>query len=195
MNPNFEKDPSRLLPAIIQNAVNGQVLMLGYMNGQAYEKTLSDRKVTFFSRSKNRLWTKGETSGNFLDVVSIHIDCDQDAILVKVRPAGPTCHTGSDSCFGNASAGFLYELEEIVRQRLESKDEKSYTAELAKKGVAKVAQKVGEEAVEVVIEAISGNDPLLREETADLVFHLLVLLRMKGIFLSDIEGILKRRNR
>lgn len=195
MNPNFEKDPNGLLPAIVQNDVNGQVLMLGYMNEEAYEKTLSERKVTFFSRSKKRLWTKGETSGNFLNVVSVQIDCDQDAILVKVKPDGPTCHTGSESCFGNSSVGFLYELEEIVRQRLGSGDEKSYTAELAKKGVAKVAQKVGEEAVEVVIEAMAGNDALLKEETADLVFHLLVLLQMKGISLSDVEEILARRNR
>jgi len=194
MKPDFEQDPNKLLPAIIQNAITEQVLMLGYMNEAAYEKTLLEEKVTFFSRSKNRLWTKGETSGNFLKVQNVAVDCDCDAILIRVLPEGPTCHTGSESCFGNAPKGFLYQLEDIISQRLSSPVADSYTASLVSGGLAKVAQKVGEEAVEVVIEAMTGNTERLQQESADLLFHLLVLLRANGITIEDIEKILQQRN-
>jgi phosphoribosyl-ATP pyrophosphohydrolase/phosphoribosyl-AMP cyclohydrolase len=179
-----------LVPVIIQNVNTLQVLMLGYMNEEAYTKTSKENRVTFFSRSKNRLWTKGEESGNFLAVKDIQIDCDNDTILIKAIPKGPTCHTGSTSCF----KGFLYELEQIIHQRIDENDEESYTNKLYKRGINKVAQKVGEEAVELVIEAKDNDADLFKNEAADLMYHYLILLKAKGFNLTDIEEILSERN-
>lgn len=184
-----------LVPVIIQDNNTLQVLMLGYMNEEAYKKTKTENKVTFFSRSKNRLWTKGEKSGNFLNVIDTQIDCDNDTILIKVNPEGPTCHKGSTSCFKEETAkGFLYKLETTINHRIGENDQKSYTNELFKKGINKVAQKVGEEAIEVVIEAKDNNDDLFKNEAADLLYHLLILLRAKNTSLTQIEEILKNRN-
>ncbi|PHR73596.1 MAG: bifunctional phosphoribosyl-AMP cyclohydrolase/phosphoribosyl-ATP diphosphatase [Lutibacter sp.] len=184
-----------LVPVIIQNVNTLQVLMLGYMNEEAYTKTNKENRVTFFSRSKNRLWTKGEESGNFLAVNDIQIDCDNDTILIKVIPKGPTCHTGSTNCFNEeTSKGFLYELEQIIHQRIDDNDEESYTNKLFKRGINKVAQKVGEEAVELVIEAKDDNADLFKNEAADLLYHYLILLKAKGFKLTDIEEILWGRN-
>lgn len=184
------------VPAIIQNATNSQVLMLGYMTEESLQKTQELGKVVFFSRSKNRLWTKGETSGNYLVVKEILPDCDNDAILIKAWPQGPTCHKGFDSCFGNAPAkGFLYELQETISQRIDENDPKSYTNQLFQKGINKVAQKVGEEAVELVIEAKDNNEELFKNEAADLFYHLLVLLKTKGIRIEEIEEVLKARSK
>lgn len=186
-----------LIPAIIQDAATLQVLMLGYMNEEAYEKTLAEKRVTFFSRSKNRLWTKGETSENYLDVVRVQIDCDQDTILIQVSPQGPTCHTGSDTCFGNANvdnAAWLDYLKHVIRSRKNESSESSYTASLFQKGTHKVAQKVGEEAVELVIEALMKNDELFKGEAADLIFHLLVLLEDRGIGLEEVVALLQKRH-
>lgn len=195
MNIDFNKSEG-LVPVIIQDDRTLQVLMLGYMNEKAFEKTKSEGIVTFFSRSKNRLWTKGEESGNFLTVKSISVDCDQDAILIKAIPTNVVCHTGSFSCFGEKdSKGFLYELEEKISQRIDEKTEGSYTYSLFQRGINKVAQKVGEEAVEVVIEAKDSNDDLFKNEAADLLYHLLILLKAKNFTLKDIEEILLARNR
>lgn len=186
-----------LIPAIIQDAATLQVLMLGYMNEEAYEKTLAEKRVTFFSRSKNRLWTKGETSENYLDVVRVQIDCDQDTILIQVSPQGPTCHTGSDTCFGNENvdnAAWLDYLKHVIRSRKNESAESSYTASLFQKGTHKVAQKVGEEAVELVIEALMKNDELFKGEAADLIFHLLVLLEDRGIGLEEVVALLQKRH-
>jgi phosphoribosyl-AMP cyclohydrolase / phosphoribosyl-ATP pyrophosphohydrolase len=184
-----------LVPAVIQNNNSLQVLMVGYMNKEAFEKTVNEKKVTFFSRSKDRLWTKGETSGNYLYVREILADCDNDSILIKVDPAGPVCHTGSTACFGEETAkGFIYELEDIINQRINDNSEESYTNRLYKKGINKVAQKVGEEAVELIIESKDNNIELFRNETADLLYHLLVLLKIKGVNLQQIEGELKKRH-
>jgi phosphoribosyl-ATP pyrophosphohydrolase/phosphoribosyl-AMP cyclohydrolase len=184
-----------LVPVIIQNVNTLQVLMLGYMNEEAYTKTSKENRVTFFSRSKNRLWTKGEESGNFLAVKDIQIDCDNDTILIKAIPKGPTCHTGSTSCFKEeTSKGFLYELEQIIHQRIDENDEESYTNKLYKRGINKVAQKVGEEAVELVIEAKDNDADLFKNEAADLMYHYLILLKAKGFNLTDIEEILSERN-
>lgn len=186
-----------LIPAIIQDAATLQVLMLGYMNQEAYEKTLTEKRVTFFSRSKNRLWTKGESSENYLDVVRIQIDCDQDTILIQVNPQGPTCHTGADTCFGNENvdnAAWLDYLKHVIRSRKNESAESSYTASLFQKGTHKVAQKVGEEAVELVIEALMNNDELFKGEAADLIFHLLVLLEDRGIGLEEIVSLLQKRH-
>jgi phosphoribosyl-ATP pyrophosphohydrolase/phosphoribosyl-AMP cyclohydrolase len=186
-----------LIPAIIQDAATLQVLMLGYMNQEAYEKTLAEKRVTFFSRSKNRLWTKGETSENYLDVVRVQIDCDQDTILIQVNPQGPTCHTGADTCFGNANvdnAAWLDYLKHVIRSRKNESAESSYTASLFQKGTHKVAQKVGEEAVELVIEALMNNDELFKGEAEDLLFHLLVLLEDRGIGLEEVVGLLQKRH-
>ncbi|MFT7331234.1 MAG: phosphoribosyl-ATP pyrophosphohydrolase/phosphoribosyl-AMP cyclohydrolase [Roseivirga sp.] len=184
-----------LVPVIIQNVNTLQVLMLGYMNEEAYTKTSKENRVTFFSRSKNRLWTKGEESGNFLAVKDIQIDCDNDTILIKAVPKGPTCHTGSTSCFKEeTSKGFLYELEQIIHQRIDENDEESYTNKLYKRGINKVAQKVGEEAVELVIEAKDNDADLFKNEAADLMYHYLILLKAKGFNLTDIEEILSERN-
>jgi len=183
-----------LVPVIIQNYQNQQVLMLGYMNEEAFAKTQAEGKVTFFSRSKNRLWTKGETSGNFLIVKDTLVDCDNDTILIKADPIGPTCHTGSNTCFKEETAkGFLYELEQTIAQRIDENDVDSYTNKLFRKGINKVAQKVGEEAVELVIEAKDDNEDLFKNEAADLLYHLLILLKTKNVKLEDVELVLKNR--
>ena len=185
-----------LVPVIIQDNSTLQVLMLGYMNLEALEQTRKNGKVTFFSRSKNRLWTKGETSGNFLFVKEILTDCDNDSLLIKVNPAGPTCHNGTNSCFGTDTAkGFIYSLEQIINQRIDDDEKDSYTNKLFKKGINKVAQKVGEEAVELVIESKDNNDDLFKNEAADLLYHLLILLKAKGINLQEVEEVLKERHK
>lgn len=193
MTLDFEKGGG-LVPVVIQHADSLHVLMLGYMNAEALEQTRREGKVTFFSRSKNRLWTKGETSGNFLWVSEIREDCDSDALLVKVRPEGPVCHTGAASCFREESPkGFLYELEQTIAQRIDSGAEGSYTSRLVQRGINKVAQKVGEEAVELVIEAKDNDPDLFKGEAADLLYHLLILLKAKGFSLEDIEAVLLAR--
>jgi phosphoribosyl-ATP pyrophosphohydrolase/phosphoribosyl-AMP cyclohydrolase len=195
MSINFNKSDG-LIPVIIQDFQTLQVLMLGYMNGEAYEKTKTEKRVTFFSRSKNRLWTKGETSGNFLEVISIYEDCDQDTLLIMAKPKGPTCHNGTDSCFATTDeTTFLYELENTLKERILSNDANSYTVSLVQKGINKVAQKVGEEAVELVIEAKDNNADLFLNEAADLMYHYLLLLQVKGFALNDVETILKDRNK
>ena len=184
-----------LVPVVIQDNNTLQVLMLGYMNEEALEKTKEENRVTFYSRSKNRLWTKGEESGNFLKVKDIQIDCDNDTILIKAKPAGPTCHTGSTSCFKeDTPKGFIYKLENIISKRIDKDDKKSYTNKLYKRGINKIAQKVGEEAVELVIEAKDNDPDLFKNEAADLMYHYLILLKAKGFKLEDIESILKERN-
>jgi phosphoribosyl-ATP pyrophosphohydrolase/phosphoribosyl-AMP cyclohydrolase len=196
MKIDFQKDNNGLVPVIIQNNSTLQVLMLGYMNEKAFLKTQKERRVTFFSRSKNRLWTKGEESGNFLNVNEIQIDCDNDTVLIKATPIGPTCHTGSTSCFREETAkGFVYELEETISQRIDQNDESSYTNQLFRRGINKVAQKVGEEAVELVIEAKDDDENLFKNEAADLMYHYLILLKAKGFKLIDVENILKDRAR
>lgn len=194
MNIDFNKGDG-LVPVIIQDDRTLQVLMLGYMNEEAFQKTQNDGKVTFYSRSKNRLWTKGEESGNFLYVKDIKVDCDQDTILIKAVPENVVCHTGSFSCFGEKEdKGFLYELQQIISDRIDSDDQDSYTNQLYKRGINKVAQKVGEEAVEVVIEAKDNNAHLFKNEAADLLYHFLILLKAKGFTLEDIEEVLRGRN-
>ena len=196
MKIDFKKFPDGLVPTIIQDSKTNVVLMLGYMSEESLAKTTAENRVTFFSRSKNRLWTKGEESGNFLDVNEILIDCDSDAILIKATPRGPVCHTGDDTCFRekNISNNFLDELTRVIKSRRESQDEKSYLVALFKKGLNKIAQKVGEEAVEVVIEAKDDNLDLLLNESADLVFHLMILLEAKGVAIEDVIKILRQRN-
>jgi phosphoribosyl-ATP pyrophosphohydrolase/phosphoribosyl-AMP cyclohydrolase len=185
-----------LVPVIIQDNNTLQVLMVGYMNEEAFNKTTKDNIVTFFSRSKNRLWTKGETSGNYLNVREISADCDNDSILIKVDPTGPVCHIGSTSCFADeTSKGFIYELEQVINKRIKDNAEESYTNKLYKKGINKVAQKVGEEAVELVIEAKDDNIDLFKNEAADLLYHLLILLKAKGVNLESIEEVLKERHK
>jgi len=192
---DFDKG-NGLVPVVVQDANTLQVLMLGYMNEEALEKTKAEGKVTFFSRSKNRLWTKGETSGNYLWVCETQADCDDDTILIKAKPDGPTCHKGTTSCFGGSSAkGFTYSLQDTISQRLENGNESSYTKKLVEKGINKVAQKVGEEAVELVIEAKDENDELFLNEAADLLYHYLILLRAKGFQLEDVENVLKSRSK
>jgi len=192
-------DENGLVPAIIQDAKTKTVLMLGYMNEEAYLKTNTTKKVTFYSRSKQRLWTKGEESGNFLNLVTIKNDCDNDSLLVTVNPVGPTCHTGTDNCWGEdnkQSFGFLTELEKTIADRKANQDNNdSYVASLFRKGINKIAQKVGEEAVEVVIEAKDDNDDLFLNESADLLFHYLILLKAKGFGLNDIEQVLLDRKK
>lgn len=196
MTINFSKYKDGLVPAIIQDADTHKVLMLGFMDEAAFRKTNEDGKVTFYSRTKNRLWTKGEESGNFLMVQKILLDCDADTLLIKVHPKGPTCHTGADTCWNekNESAGFLTYLESIIELRKTSNDDKSYVKKLFGKGINKIAQKVGEEAVEVVIEAKDDNDHLFLEESADLLFHYLILLNAKGHRLEDVVAVLKKRH-
>ena len=195
LNVNFDKE-NGLVPAVIQDNATMQVLMVGYMNEEAYMKTVSEGRVTFYSRSRQRLWTKGETSGNFLTVTEILADCDSDALLIRVVPAGPVCHTGTFSCFGDMEAkGFLYRLAEIINKRIEEDASDSYTNKLFRKGINKVAQKVGEEAVELVIEAKDDNIDLFKNEAADLLYHLLVLLRAKSVKLPEIEEVLVRRHK
>lgn len=195
MKVNFKKHPDGLVPVVVQDGLSQQVLMLGYMNAAALEQTLRDKRVTFYSRSKQRLWQKGETSGHYLELVSLEPDCDQDALLAKVQPQGPVCHRGTQSCFGEAdTAGFSRRLEAILAGRLADGVADSYTARLAGKGVRKVAQKVGEEAVELVIEACDGDAERFREEAADLLYHYLLLLQMKDYRLENIEQVLQRRH-
>src|SRR5690606_29724760 len=197
-NIDFNKNSDGLVPAIIQDYNTKNVLMLGYMSQEAYQKTIDTKKVTFFSRTKERLWTKGEQSGNFLNLVDIKLDCDKDTLLVYVNPVGPVCHKGTDSCWGETNElnlGFISELEAIITQRLNNKDnENSYVASLFRSGINKVAQKVGEEAVETVIEALNSNDDLFLNESADLLFHYLILLQAKGYKLNDIIEVLKGRH-
>jgi phosphoribosyl-ATP pyrophosphohydrolase/phosphoribosyl-AMP cyclohydrolase len=197
MTIDFEKG-NGLIPAIIQDNTTGKVLMLGYMNQEAYDKTVAENKVTFYSRTKNRLWTKGEESGNFLHVVSIANDCDNDTLLIKVNPVGPVCHTGADTCWNeqNQALGypFLQQLSGIIKERKNASIDTSYTAQLFAKGINKIAQKVGEEAVETIIEAKDNNDELFLNEAADLLFHYMVLLEAKGFSLQDVEELLKKRH-
>jgi len=195
MNEIDFKKMNGLVPVVIQDNTTFQVLMVGFMNEEALEETNREGKVTFFSRSKNRLWTKGETSGNFLFVKEITTDCDNDALLIKVDPAGPVCHTGTRSCFNNDTpSGFLYKLEQIVNQRIEENAADSYTNKIFRQGINKTAQKVGEEAVELIIEAKDNNPDLFRNEAADLLYHLLILLKAKGVSLTEIEECLFRRH-
>ena len=195
LNIDFKKGGG-LVPAVIQDNTTLQVLMVGYMNEEAYRKTEDEGLVTFYSRSRQTLWTKGETSGNYLRVVTIETDCDSDAILIKAEPAGPVCHSGTWSCFGESqSRGFLYRLEEIINSRIEEGSSGSYTSRLFSKGTGKIAQKVGEEAVELVIEAMGDNNGLFKNEAADLLYHLLVLLRAKSVNLTEIEEVLLSRHK
>ncbi len=193
-NIDFEKSQG-LIPCIVQDANTYRVLMLGYMNQEALDKTLAENRLTFFSRTKQRLWTKGETSGNYLSLVDVTVDCDQDTLLFKVNPAGPTCHTGSDTCFNekNEETGLEF-LEHIIWERKINPEEGSYTNQLLKSGINKVAQKVGEEAVELVIEAKDDNKELFLNEAADLMYHILVLLAAKESKLEDVLGVLKKRH-
>jgi phosphoribosyl-ATP pyrophosphohydrolase/phosphoribosyl-AMP cyclohydrolase len=206
MTINFDKYTDGLVPAIIQDSETKNVLMLGYMNDEAVLKTQELKQVTFFSRSKQRLWTKGEESGNVLELVSIKVDCDQDALLIQAKPKGPTCHKGTDTCWNEKNIqnfGFLSELETIIKERKEvsevapeqrGKDTNSYVVSLFDEGINKIAQKVGEEAVETVIESKDDNDDLFLNESADLLFHYLILLKAKGFGLKDIEAVLKGRH-
>jgi phosphoribosyl-ATP pyrophosphohydrolase/phosphoribosyl-AMP cyclohydrolase len=193
---DFQKSGG-LVPAIIQDHLSNKVLMLGYMNRAALDQTLAEGKVTFFSRSKERLWTKGESSNNFLHLVDIAVDCDQDSLLIKARPDGPTCHTGADTCWNekNHSNDFLQQLENVIRQRRDQPDDNSYTTSLFKRGINKIAQKVGEEAVELVIEAKDDNADLFLNEAADLLFHYLILLSAKEYELGDVVKILESRHK
>ncbi len=186
-----------LIPAIVQDASTGKVLMLAYMNEESLEKTKKDGKVTFFSRSRQRLWTKGETSGNYLLLEEIIPDCDRDTLLIKARPTGPACHTGQDTCFNEKNikdVNFLSELEAIILDRKKKMPSGSYTTRLFKKGINKIAQKVGEESTETIIEALNGDNEGLKQETADLLYHLLVLLAEKGVTLKEVEEVLKKRH-
>jgi phosphoribosyl-ATP pyrophosphohydrolase/phosphoribosyl-AMP cyclohydrolase len=208
MDLDFQKMPDQLIPAIVQDAATGQVLMLGYFNAEAWARTQAEGRVTFFSRSKQRLWTKGETSGNFLHVVSLHVDCDQDTVLVMARPDGPTCHRGTTSCFESVAeqetmtllpapaVGLLAELDQLIERRRQYPAEEpgSYTVRLFEKGLARIAQKVGEEAVETVIDAMAGNRVGVAGEAADLVYHLLVLLRATGSSLEEMLTVLRQRH-
>ena len=196
MTIDFSKYADGLAPAIIQDEATGKVLMLGFMNEEALAKTKELQKVTFYSRSKKRLWTKGEESGNFLLLKLIAADCDNDTLLIKVNPVGPVCHTGADTCFNekNESNNFLLQLEKIIADRKNNPTDESYTSSLFKKGINKIAQKLGEEAVELVIEAKDDNADLFKDEAADLLFHYLILLQAKGFELNDVIGVLKERH-
>ena len=197
MNIDFEK-MNGLVPAIIQDNTTRNVLMLGYMNREAYEKTLATGKVTFWSRSRNCLWTKGETSGNFLNLVDIKVDCDNDTLLVRVNPTGPACHLGTDTCWGETNDAnpllFLTELQDFINKRQEEMPEGSYTTSLFKDGLNRMAQKVGEEALEAVIEATNGTNDRLIYEASDMFYHLIVLLTSKGLRIEDIAKELKERH-
>ena len=199
MNIDFSKYADGLVPAIVQDQQTGKVLMLGFMNQEAVDATNSQQKVTFFSRTKNRLWTKGEESGHFLNLVSMQLDCDQDTLLIQANPNGPVCHKGTDTCWGEenkkSSVDFLQELEAVIANRKKAAPESSYVASLFQKGINKIAQKVGEEAVETVIEAKDQNDELFIGEAADLLFHYLILLQVKGFTLSDITKELQKRHK
>ena len=198
MNIQFSKYADGLVPALIQDNQTGKVLMLGFMNQEAVDATMSQQKVTFFSRSKNRLWTKGEESGHYLTLVNMQLDCDADTLLIKAIPNGPVCHTGADTCWGELnsnSTDFLLKLEGIIARRKTAAPESSYVASLFQKGINKIAQKVGEEAVETVIEAKDKNNDLFVGEAADLLFHYLILLQAKGFTLSDITKELEKRHK
>ena len=198
MTINFNKHPDGLVPAIVQDASTKRVLMLGYMNQEAVNTTQEKQQVTFYSRSKKRLWTKGEESGHFLQLVDMAVDCDQDTLLIQANPVGPSCHTGDDTCWGEdntSSYGFLTALEEVIADRKNNPSDKSYVASLFAKGMNKIAQKVGEEAVETVIEAKDENSDLFLNESADLLFHLMILLQAKGHRLDDVVQILEERQK
>lgn len=197
MQPDFKKYSDGLMPAIVQDITTGRVLMLGFMNEDAFNETRKQKKVTFYSRSKKRLWMKGEESGNVLHLHEMLIDCDNDTLLIKASPAGPVCHTGADTCFGekNADIEFITSLEDVIQQRKKAPADSSYTAQLFSKGLNKIAQKVGEEAVEVVIEAKDNNTELFLNESADLFFHYLILLQAKGHSLRDVIEVLKARRK
>ncbi len=201
MKLDFEKNADKLVPAIVQDAETGTVLMLGFMNEEAVRKTEETSRVTFFSRSRQELWTKGETSGNYLDIVSVTADCDNDTLLIKAKPAGPVCHTGAETCFGETNqksinpVDLLKELETVIDERRSQKPDDSYVAKLFEKGINKIAQKVGEEAVELVIEAKDDNLDRFRSEAADLLFHYLVLLRAKNVSISDVIEELQARRK
>ena len=197
MKIDFEK-MNGLVPAIIQDAMTSKVLMLGYMNEKAYQKTVETKKVTFFSRRRNTLWTKGETSGNFMNLVEISVDCDFDTLLIKANPTGPVCHTGKDTCFDEKNKNgilFLKQLDELIAERKKNLPENSYTTKLFKEGIKKISQKVGEEATEVVIDAMAKDKPRLLEESADLVYHLLVLLNYFDLKIDDVIDVLESRNK
>ena len=199
MKINFSKYNDGLVPAIIQDANTKAVLMMGFMNQEAIDATLSQKKVTFFSRSKSRLWTKGEESGNFLNYVSMSVDCDNDTLLIQAIPVGPVCHNGTDTCWGTenstSNTDFLNTLESVIAQRKTAAPDSSYVASLFDKGINKIAQKVGEEAVEVVIEAKDNNETLFLDESADLLFHYLILLQAKGYTLKDVVKVLEARHK
>ena len=199
MEVNFNKNTDQLIPAIIQDFETKNVLMLGYMNAEALKITQESKKVTFFSRTKNRLWTKGEESGNFLNLISLKVDCDNDTLLIHVKPEGPTCHKGTDTCWAEENKtnyGFLSNLETTIDNRRNNADsQKSYVASLFESGINKIAQKVGEEAVEVIIEAKDNDDDLFLNESADLLFHYLILLKAKGFELDNVVSILKGREK
>lgn len=196
---NYSKSPDGLVPAIIQDAVTGKVLMLGYMNQEAYDKTVAEGRVTFYSRSRKCLWTKGETSGNFLDVVSMAEDCDQDTLLIKVHPAGPVCHTGTDTCWGETNEQnpltFLSELQDFIETRHREMPEGSYTTSLFRDGLNRMAQKVGEEALEMIIEATNGSDERMIYEGSDMLYHLIVLLTSKGLRIEQLAAELMERHK
>ncbi len=198
MNIDFAKGDG-LVPAVIQDATTNKVLMLGFMNEEAFQKTEAEKRVTFFSRTKNRLWTKGEESGNFLNVVSIHPDCDNDTLLIKVNPVGPVCHTGADTCWSEknekTNLDFLIGLEQVIESRKNNLSDDSYTSKLFSKGINKIAQKVGEEATELVIESKDDNSDLFVNEAADLLFHYLILLQAKGFKLQDVVAKLEARKK
>ena len=198
MELNFSKNKDGLIPVIIQDSISKTVLMLGYMNDEAVIKTKKTGNVTFYSRTKKRLWTKGEESGNFLRLVNMKVDCDNDTILIYVKPEGPTCHLGTDSCWGEKNLskfGYLSQLEEIIAERKKDDKKNSYVASLFREGINKIAQKVGEEATETIIEAKDENKQLFLNESADLLFHYLILLQAKGFRLSDVEKVLLTRKR
>ena len=198
MTINFTKYADGLVPAIVQDAQTKTVLMLGFMNQAAVDATMKEGKVTFFSRTKNRLWTKGEESGNFLAYIDMQVDCDQDTLLIQANPMGPICHTGTDTCWGKVNSqshtSFLYQLEQIIAQRKTAAPESSYVASLFDKGINKIAQKLGEEAVEMVIESKDNNNKLFLEESADLLFHYLILLQAKGFKMEDVAKVLELRH-
>ena len=199
MNINYNKYPDQLVPAIVQDAITKNVLMLGYMNSEALQKTQELQKVTFYSRSKQRLWTKGEETGNFLQLVAIQLDCDKDALLIQVKPMGPVCHKGTDTCWNEknqTNLGFFSSLEQVIEDRKNNiHQENSYTVSLFRKGINKIAQKVGEEAVEVVIESKDNDDLAFLNESADLMFHFMILLQAKGFHLKDVEKTLQSRHK
>jgi phosphoribosyl-ATP pyrophosphohydrolase/phosphoribosyl-AMP cyclohydrolase len=196
ISPDYSKYLDGLVPAIVQDHATQKVLMLGFMNEEAFQLTLTSKKVSFYSRSKQRIWTKGETSGHFLELISIASDCDNDTLLLQVKPMGPVCHTGSDTCWAETNEGdsFLYSLEAIIANRKQHPTDSSYTSSLFQKGINKIAQKVGEEAVELVIEAKDNDKQLFLGEAADLLFHYLILLQAKGYNLSEVTALLRDRH-